>query len=140
MRAVGIDARGLHLQDRRGKTGLLDWRRVAAVSVGRIGGPDAADPAADPLILDLFTAPRSTPAGAEFRCVRLTLQDLAIPQLQGEPSPLRGFQRLVATVLKASGAAAHPSREACLTLQGLAVFPNPGDYEADVVARLTAGG
>jgi hypothetical protein len=113
---------------------------VAAVSVGRVGGPDAADAAADPLILDLLMAPRSTPTGAEFRCVRLTLQDLAIPQLQGEPSPLRGLQRLVATILKASGAAAHPSREACLTLQGLAVFPNPGDYEADVVARLTAGG
>ncbi|HEY7677517.1 MAG TPA: rhomboid family intramembrane serine protease [Candidatus Methylomirabilis sp.] len=140
VRAVGIDARGLHLQDRGGKTGVLEWGRVAAVSVGRIGDPEAADPVPDPLILDLLMAPRSTPAGAEFRCARLALQDLAIPQLQGEPSPVRAFQRLVATVLKASGAAAHPSREACLTLQGLAVFPNLEEYEADVVARLSAGG
>ena len=137
MRAVGIDARGLHLQDRGGKTGMLEWGRVATVSVGRIGGPDAADPAAVLLLLDLLMVPRYTPAGDEFRCVRLTLRDLAIPQLQGEPSPVRGFQRLVATILKATGAAAHPSREACLSLQGLVVFPNLQDYEAAVVAHLT---
>jgi len=138
MRAVGIDARGLHLQDGQGRTGLLAWQRVSAVAVGKIEGPEAADRVADPLILDILTAPRSTPAGSEFRCVRLSPKDIAIPQLQGEPSPVRALQRLVATVLKATGATAHPSREACLTLQGLTPFPNLAAYEADVVARLTA--
>ena len=140
VRAVGIDARGLHVQDRRGKTGVLEWGRVAALSVGRVGAPEAAGPVPEQFILDLLMPPQSTPAGAEFRCARLTLQDLAIPQLQGEPSPVRGFQRLVATILKATGAAAYPSREACLTLQGLDLFPTVEEYEADVVARLTVGG
>ena len=50
------------------------------------------------------------------------------------------LSRLVATILKATGAAAHPSREACLSLQGLVVFPNLQDYEAAVVEHLTTGG
>lgn len=139
MRAVGIDARGLHLQDGQGRTGLLAWQRVSAIAVGKVEDPEAADRIADRLILDILTAPRSTPAGAEFRSVRLSPQDLAIPQLQGEPSPVRALQRLVATILKATGATAHPSREACLSLQGLAPFSNLAAYEADLVARLTAG-
>jgi len=36
-------------------------------------------------------------------------------------------------------AAAYPSREACLTLQGLPAAPDVATYEADLLARLTAG-
>jgi hypothetical protein len=65
------------------------------------------------------------------------MSDLAIPQLQSEPSPLRAFQRLVATILKATGATAHPSREACLGVQGFPAFPDLTAYEADLVPRLS---
>ncbi len=138
MRAVGIDDRGLHLQDRRGVSGVLAWQRVAAISVGRIGNRDGADAGASPLVLDLLMPPRSTPTGAEFRSARLSIQDLAVPQFQSETSPVRAFQRAVAEILRATDAPAHPSREACLSLEGLPAFPNLAAYEADVVARLTA--
>jgi len=129
----------LHVQDRRGGTGVLTWVRVTAISVGRIGGGPDASAGAGSLILDLLMAASPTGAGPEYRAVRLAVQDLAIPQLQGEPTPVRIFQRFVATVLKATGAAAYPSREACLTLQGLPAAPDVATYEADLLARLTAG-
>ena len=62
---------------------------------------------------------------------------MAIPQLQKEPSPLRAFQRLVATILKTTGATAHPSREACLGVPGFSAFPNLMAYEADLLPRLS---
>jgi len=140
MRAVGIDARGLTLQDRRGATGNMPWQKVTAVSVASIGRPPAPDNVADALILDLIMAPG--PASAtdnRIRCIRLSGTDLAIPQLQNEPSPLRAFQRLVATILKATGAAPQPDRESCLGLQGFPSFPDLAAYEADLLSRLVPG-
>jgi len=134
LRAVGIDAQALQLQDGRGGTGRLPWRQVSGVSVAKIGPAEASDQAADSLILDLVVAQKATSGGV--RCIRLSMQDLAIPQLQGEPSPLRAFQRLVATILKVSGATAHPNREACLGLHGFPAFPDLATYEADLAARL----
>jgi membrane associated rhomboid family serine protease len=135
MRAVGIDARGLHLQDPDGKKGHLPWREVTGISVANIG--ECSAPAGTPshLILDLLIARKSPPDDGIVRCIRLSPEDLAIPQLQGEPSSLRGFQRLVATILKVTGAQAHPSREACLGASGFPAFPNLAAYEADLVLR-----
>ncbi len=138
MRAVGIDARGLHLQDRGGKTGHLGWQQVTGISVATIGDYRAPGEAPGHLILDLLMAQKSPPVDGTVRCIRLSLEDLAIPQLQGEPSPLRGFQRLVATILKTTGAQAHPNREACLGATGHPAFPNLAAYEADLVVRLPA--
>jgi membrane associated rhomboid family serine protease len=138
MRAVGIDARGLHLQDRGGKMGHLAWRQVTGISVANIG--ESSAPAGTPshLILDLLIAQKSPPVDGTVRCIRLSREDLAIPQLQGEPSSLRRFQRLVATILKLTGAQAHPSREACLGASGFPAFPNLAAYEADLVTHLPA--
>jgi tetratricopeptide (TPR) repeat protein len=140
VRAVGIDARGLHLEDRRGRTGHLPWRQVTAISVARIGEPDATADLATRLILDLVLDRGSRPGGNGARCVRLSPGDLAIPQLEGEPSPVRAFQRFVATILKATGVAAHPSRDACLGVHGFPSFPDAATYEADLIARLDATG
>jgi len=138
MRAVGIDARGLHLQDRGGKMGHLAWQQVTGISVANIGESNAPAEAPSHLILDLLMAQKSPPGDGTVRCIRLSLEDLAIPQLQGEPSPLRGFRRLVATILKTTHAQAHPSREACLGATGYPAFPNLAAYEADLVVRLPA--
>lgn len=136
MRAVGIDARGLQLQGRSGGTGRLPWQQIAAISVARIGAQDMADPAADSLVLDLLMPPKASSTGTVVRCVRLSPQDVAIPQLQAEPSPLRAIQRLVATILKTAGAVPHPDRDACLGLRGFPTFPDLAAYEADLVSRL----
>jgi hypothetical protein len=138
MRAVGIDARGLHLQDRGGKMGHLAWQQVTGISVANIGESSAPAEAPGHLILDLLMTQKSPPVDGTVRCIRLSLEDIAIPQLQGESSPLRGFQRLVATILKTTGAQAHPSREACLGATGYPAFPNLAAYEADLVVRLPA--
>jgi membrane associated rhomboid family serine protease len=140
MRAVNIDARGLHLQNREGKAGHLPWQTIAGVSVARIGHPEANDQSADGLILDLLTSPRPMADGNAVRCVRLSVADLALPQLQAEPSPVRGLQRLVATVLKAAGATAYPTRDDCLGARGFPAFPDLASYETALVAclRLTA--
>ena len=61
---------------------------------------------------------------------------MAIPQLQTESSPVRALQRLVATILKATGATPYPSRDACLGLGGFPAFPDLAAYEADLVVRL----
>jgi membrane associated rhomboid family serine protease/Tfp pilus assembly protein PilF len=135
MQAVGIDGRGLQLQSRTGGSGRLPWQQVVAVSVASIGMPDTGAPA-DSLILDLLMSPKSTPEGAVFHAVRLSPQDLAIPQLQTEPSPVRAFQRFVATVLKTTGAVPHPSRDACLGLRGFPNFSDLAAYEADLLVRL----
>lgn len=140
MRAVGIDARGLHLQDRQGCTGLLSWKHVVGISVVSIGNSDGTAQVADSLILDLVMAPNSTSVGRGVRCIRLSIKDLAIPQLQGEPTPVRAFQRFVATILKVTGAAPHPSREACLGLHGFPSFPDLATYEAELVATLPTPG
>jgi hypothetical protein len=136
MRAVNIDARGLHLESREGKTGHLPWQTIAGVSVARIGHPAATDQSAEGLILDLLTAPRFTPDGNVIRCVRLTAADLTLPQLQAEPSPVRGFQRLVATILKAAGATAYPTRDDCLGARGYPSFSDLASYETALVACL----
>ncbi len=136
MRAVGIDAGGLHLQGRGGKTSHLAWQQVKGISVANIGGSSTPGEASSHLILDLLMAQKSLPADAEVRCIRLSIQDLAIPQLQGEPSLLRGFQRLVATILKTTGACAHPNREVCLGVPGFPAFPSLAAYEADLLTRL----
>ena len=138
MRAVGIDARGLHLQDRGGKTGHLAWHQVTGISVATIGDASAPGEAPSHLVLDLLMAQKSPPVDGTVRCIRLSPEDLAIPQLQGESSPLRGFRRLVATILKITGAQAHPSREACLGATGYPAFPNLAAYEADLLVRLPA--
>jgi membrane associated rhomboid family serine protease len=140
MRAVAIDARGLRLQNREGKTGHLPWQGITGVSVARIDDPSRAEPRGDNLILDLLMAPKATPEGDVVRCVRLTDQDLAIPQLQGEPSAVRGFQRLVATVLKTTAATPYPSRDDCLGLRGFPTFPDVGAYEAALLACLRLAG
>ena len=140
MRAVAIDARGLRLQNREGKTGHLPWQGITGVSVARIDDPSRAEPRGDNLILDLLMAPKATPEGDAVRCVRLTDLDLAIPQLQGEPSAVRGFQRLVATVLKTTGATPYPSRDDCLGLRGFPTFPDVGAYEAALLACLRLAG
>lgn len=138
MRAVGIDARGLHLQDRGGKTSHLVWQHVKGISVATIGGSPAPGEAPSPLILDLLMPQKTPPADGVIRCIRLSIQDLAIPQLQNEPSPLRGFQRFVATILKTTGGCALPNREACLGVSGFPTFPNLAAYEADLLTRLPA--
>jgi len=140
VRAVGIDTRGLALQDRRGGKGHLPWQKITAVSVASIGQPEATDQAPDTPILDLILASNVTPADGRIRCLRFSINDLAIPQLQSEPSPLRAFQRLVATILKATGATAHPSREACLGVHPFASFPDLAAYQADLVLRLSIDG
>jgi hypothetical protein len=140
MRAVAIDARGLRLQNREGKTGHLPWQAITGVSVARIDDPSRAEPRAGTLILDLLMAPKTTPEGDIVRCVRLTDQDLVIPQLQGEPSAVRGFQRLVATVLKSTGATPHPSRDDCVGLRGFPTFPEVGAYETALLACLPLAG
>jgi hypothetical protein len=108
--------------------------------VARIDDPSRAEPRGDNLILDLLMAPKATPEGDVVRCVRLTDQDLAIPQLQGEPSAVRGFQRLVATVLKTTAATPYPSRDDCLGLRGFPTFPDVGAYEAALLACLRLAG
>ena len=140
MRAVAIDARGLRLQNREGKTGHLPWQGITGVSVARIDDPSRTEPRGDGLILDLLMAPKATPEGDVVRSVRLTDQDLAIPQLQGEPSAVRGFQRLVATVLKTTGATPYPSRDDCLGLRGFPMFPDVGAYETALLACLRLAG
>jgi hypothetical protein len=140
MRAVGIEARGLRLQNRAGKIGQLPWRSVVAVAVARIGGPAATEESVEGLILDLVMAPASTPGGEVVRCVRLGATDLAIPQLQAETSPVRGLKRLVATILKATGASPYPSREDCLGLRGFPVFADIAAYEAALLACLRLAG
>jgi len=141
MRAVGIETRGLRLQNRAGKIGQLPWQSVVAVAVARIGSPAPGAQSVEGLILDLLMAPASTPDGDVVRCVRLGATDLAIPQLQAEASPVRGFQRLVATILKATGARPYPTREDCLGLQGFPAFPDLDAYETALIAclRLAAG-
>jgi hypothetical protein len=111
---------------------------VTGISVANIG--ESSAPAGTPshLILDLLIAQKSPPVDGTVRCIRLSREDLAIPQLQGEPSSLRRFQRLVATILKLTGAQAHPSREACLGASGFPAFPNLAAYEADLVTHLPA--
>jgi Tfp pilus assembly protein PilF len=140
MRAVAIDARGLRLQNREGKTGHLPWQGITGVSVARIDDPSRAEPLGENLVLDLLMGPKATPEGDVVRCVRLTDQDLAIPQLQGEPSAVRGFQRLVATVLKTTGATPYPSRDDCLGLRGFPTFPDVGAYETALLACLRLAG
>jgi hypothetical protein len=137
VRAVGIDVRGLTLQDRRGRTGHVPWQKVTTVSVASIGQPGGEVQAAETLILDLILASNATPGNDRIRCLRLSMSDLAIPQLQAESSPIRAFQRFVATILKATGATAHPGREACLGLQGFPTFPHLAAYEADLITRLS---
>jgi hypothetical protein len=138
MRAVGIDASGLHLQDRGGKTSHLVWQHVKGISVAAIGGSPTPGEAPNHLILDLLMSPKTPPVDGVVRCIRLSIQDLAIPQLQGEPSPLRGFQRFVATILKTTGGSAHPNREACLGVPGFPAFPSLAVYEADLLTHLPA--
>jgi hypothetical protein len=140
MQAVGIDARGLRLQNREGKIGHLPWQGITGVSVARVDDPSRAEPPGGKLILDLLMAPKATPEGDVVRSVRLTDQDLAIPQLQGEPSAVRGFQRLVATVLKATGATPYPSRDDCLGLRGFPTFPDVGAYETALLACVRLAG
>lgn len=135
--AVGINGRGLTLQDRRGRTGHLPWQKITAVSVASIGQPEAMDQAPEALILDLILNSTPTPLNGQVRCLRLSVKDVAIPQLHNEPSPLRAFQRLVATILKATGATAYPTREACLGLPGFPAFAHITAYEADLVPRLS---
>jgi len=137
VRAVGINGRGLTLQDRRGGTGHLPWEKITDVSVASISQPETVDQAPDTLILDLVLAPNATPSDGRIRCLRFSSKDLAIPQLQDEPSALRAFQRLVATVLKATGATAHPSREGCMGVSGFPAFDSLAAYEADLVTRLS---
>lgn len=137
MRAVGIDAQGLTLQDPGGRTGRLAWPQVAAVSAASLGELEKADGGTIPLlILDLLLAPPARLDGDGVRCIRLSSQDLAIPQLQGEPSSTRAFQRLAATILKVTGAAPYPSREACLGLPEFPSFSDVAAYEAALVAQL----
>ncbi len=137
MRAVGIDARGLTLQDPGGRTGRLAWPQVASISTASLGELEKADGGTTPLlILDLFLAPPARPDGDGIRCIRLSSQDLAIPQLQGEPSSTRAFQRLVATILKVTGAAPYPNREACLGRPSFSSFSDVAAYEAALVAQL----
>lgn len=114
----------------------MPWQSIAGISVARIGNPAETERLNDQLVLDLLMTRKSTPDGELVRCVRITGANLAIPQLTGEPSPVRGFQRLVATVLKATGATAYPSRDDCLGLRGFPVFPDLGAYEAALVACL----
>jgi membrane associated rhomboid family serine protease len=135
--AVGIDARGLTIQDRRGRTGHVPWQKVTTVSVASIGQPGGEDQVAETLILDLILATSATPENGRIRCLRLSLSDLAIPQLQAESSPIRAFQRLVATILKVTGATAHPSREACLGLRPFPSFSDLAAYETDLITHLS---
>ncbi|MGE5850525.1 MAG: rhomboid family intramembrane serine protease [Candidatus Methylomirabilota bacterium] len=138
MRAVGIDTSGLHLQDRGGKTSHLVWQHVKGISVATIGGAPAPGEVPNHLILDLLMADKNPPVDGVIRCIRLSIQDLAIPQLRNEPSPLRGFQRFVATILKTTGGSAHPNREACLGVPGFPAFPSLAVYEADLLTHLPA--
>jgi membrane associated rhomboid family serine protease len=134
MQAVAIDARGLRLKSHAGAAGILQWQQIVGLSVARI--EDSAELSEDHLVLDLLMAPESTPDGEVVRCVRLSEQDLAIPQLQNEASRVRGFQRFVATALKASGAITYPSRDDCLGARGFRTFPDLTAYEAALLSSL----
>jgi len=136
MQAIAVETRGLRLQSRAGKVGQLPWQSVVAVAVARIGVPSPAEQSVEGLILDLVMAPQATGAEDVVRCVRLTATELAIPQLQAEASPVRGFQRLVATILKATSASPYPTREDCLGLRGFPAFSDVNSYETALLACL----
>jgi membrane associated rhomboid family serine protease len=136
MRAIAVETRGLRLQSVAGKVGQLPWQSVVAVAVARIGVPAPAEQSAEGLILDLVMAPQAAGAEDVLRCVRLTATEVAIPQLQAEASPVRGFQRLVATILKATGASPYPTREDCLGLRGFPAFSDVDSYETALLACL----
>ena len=138
MRAVGIDGRGLHVEDEAGKTARLPWEQIAGIAVASIGEQALGESAGGQLVLDLLMAPLPGPAGVDVQSIRVTGDALAIPQLQGEPSPARALQRLVATILKTSGATPYPSREECLGLRGFTVFPDLAAYEAALLEKLPA--
>lgn len=139
MQAVAVETRGLRLQSRAGKVGQLPWQSVVAVAVARIGVPAPTEHSVEGLILDLVMAPQAAGAGEVMRCIRLTATELAIPQLQAEASPVRGFQRLVATILKATGASPYPTREDCLGLRGFPAFSDVDSYETALLACLRLG-
>jgi hypothetical protein len=135
-RVVGIDSRGLTLQDARGGKGLLSWQRVSAVAVGSIREPD--DAGTPDLLLDLIVDTSPASEGEPIRCIRLKSDDVLLPQLQGEPSPLRAMQRFIVTILQASGATPIPGRDECLGLHGFPTFPDMAAYETDLARRLAA--
>jgi membrane associated rhomboid family serine protease len=136
---VAIDKGGVTLADHAGGTAHLPWQEITAVSVASVGQPPDAPEPADFLVLDLVLGP-ATAGGGPVRCVRLTPSGLRLPQLQDEPSPVRGFQRLVATILKVTGATPVPSREGCLGSPAFPAFDTLAAYEAELAARLAACG
>jgi len=135
--ALGVDAKGITLQDGSGKMHRVAWSQVTGVSVGAVGGPVATDADTPRLVLDLLTTPNSHPDSSRVHCIRLTMKDLSIPQLKSETSSLRAFQRLVATVLKLTGATPYPGRDACLGVPGFPTYADLAAYETDLLSRLT---
>ncbi len=134
--ASSVDAKGITLHDGAGKTRRLAWSQVTGVSVGAVGGPVANDADTPRLVLDLLTGPNSHPDAGQVPCIRLTMKDLSIPQLKSETSSLRAFQRLVATILKLTGATPYPGRDACLGVAGFPSHPDLAAYETDLLSRL----
>jgi hypothetical protein len=109
---------------------------VVGVSVAQIGSSPGVD-VPGTVLLDLILAPDpASPADGRIRCVRLASTDLALPQLQAEPSPFRAAQRLAATILKVSGATPYPDRDSCVGRLPAASYVDLPAYEADLLARL----
>ncbi len=129
-----IDLKGIILRRAGGVRGILPWKKIQTVSVGKIRKLDPADPRNNQefLLMDLIAFDFSGPVVYRIDGNALAF-DRIFPGV--EQTTAEAFQNFVGIILNNSGARCIPSRDSC-TGPSFATFPDEERYNARVKEKL----
>lgn len=131
-----LTLKGLNVRNKDQSAGLLPWKRVRMISVGRIRmiDPSGTTPQRTFLVLDLICADTPTVAAPVYR---LLSDEIAFEKIFPgvEQSFEEAFQNFMGIVVKNSGARCIPNAESC-TGPNFATYPDLSRYESRLKERL----
>ena len=129
-----IDFKGIILRNSGGNRGLLPWKKVQTISVGKIRKLDPSDPRKNQeyLVIDLIAFDFSGPVVYRISGDTLLFERI-FPGV--EQSTAEAFQNFIGIILNNSGARCIPSRDSC-TGPSFAVFPDEDRYNSRLKEKL----
>ena len=128
--------KGLDIRNEQQTSGLLGWKKIRTVSVGRVRVSDPSNPRPQPafLVIDLIHDPATNGNSIVYR---LNSNEMAFDKLFPgvEQSFDEAFQNFMGIVIKNSAARCIPNKDSCLG-PNFATYPDLTRYELRLKEKL----
>ncbi len=130
--------KGLHIRNAGQKTGLLPWKKIKMIAVGRVrlSDPSGATAQRTFLVVDLIS--RNSESNGTSIIYRFLSDEIAFEKMFPgvEQTFEEAFQNFMGIVVKNSSARCIPNQDSCLG-PGFATYPDISRYESRLKEKLS---